>query len=74
MTETQTVDVKRFTCPRCGSHYWGTSGCGGSLEDATGHCHGPVGCTFSWPRSEDAKYMEVIGTEKMPVVLTGVVP
>jgi hypothetical protein len=42
-----------FTCPECGSHYWGTSALGGRSE-WTVHCHGanqarPGRCTFSGP-------------------------
>lgn len=47
-----------FTCPECGSHYWGTDGL--KTEELTGHCHGVINmvtdCDFSWPRSDDRKY------------------
>jgi hypothetical protein len=42
----------QFTCPQCGSHCYGSSG----LNCMQGNCHGPNGCRFTWPRTEDAKY------------------
>lgn len=50
-----------FTCPECGSHYWGSSGPFDVPEKFTGHCHGylrdePRPCRFSWLRKDDDKY------------------
>jgi hypothetical protein len=48
-----------FFCPKCDDFtHWGTSSCTGPSESWTGHCHGTreMGCGFSWPRTEDAKY------------------
>jgi hypothetical protein len=50
-----------FTCPKCGSHRWGTHG------PTTAGCHGKIfpslefpnmfnDCDFTWERSEDTKY------------------
>lgn len=52
-----------FTCPTCGSHKYGSSGCTGPTTQMTGHCHGyirqPDGsqrvCSYSWPRTKDAE-------------------
>lgn len=45
-----------FTCPECGSHYFGTSNWHGVL---TGHCHGDQhtgsGCGFTWDRTDKAE-------------------
>lgn len=53
-----------FTCPKCGSHYWGTT----ELKSGgTGNCHGTLNpitdCDFTWPRSEDNKYFGPIRNE-----------
>jgi hypothetical protein len=51
------IEARReFTCPECGSHSYGSSGCIGPIEAMIGHCHGDNGCKFSWPRSDDDKY------------------
>lgn len=67
MTDDQ-IEDEDFTCPECSSHYFGTSSeavhkgmtAAESLAGSTGHCHGYKGpalpCTFTWPRSEDARY------------------
>lgn len=39
-----------FTCPKCGSHEWGTD----LGPPEIGHCHG-FGCHYTWPRTEDAR-------------------
>lgn len=45
-----------FTCPKCGSHEFGTSNCTSPVSAWVDHCHRP-GCRFSWPReSDDIKY------------------
>lgn len=54
--EKKCIEELRFTCPECGSHEFGTSGCTGPLEEMLGHCHGN-GCRFEWPRDEDDRYM-----------------
>lgn len=52
----------RFTCPKCGSHYWATRGHGGPLEEWIGYCKGgrygeqPTLCDFEWMRTDDGKY------------------
>lgn len=64
-----------FTCPRCGSHFWGTAyhhGTDFDFSKATGHCHGGDGCRFWWPRTEDARYMRPVGPER-PDIAEGVV-
>ncbi|HEX6602550.1 MAG TPA: hypothetical protein VF030_07885 [Solirubrobacterales bacterium] len=43
--------MSQFTCPRCGSHEFGSSNC----------VTGPVmrkcgGCNFRWPESDDHRY------------------
>jgi hypothetical protein len=51
-----------FTCPKCGSHCFGSSGVG--TEALTRHCHGYIvqpdgslrACRFSWPESHDRLY------------------
>ena len=47
-----------FTCPDCGSHFFGSSGCNLPIESMTGHCHG-TGCKFMWSRKDDALYFSV---------------
>ena len=45
-----------FTCPKCGSHEFGTSNCTSPFSAWVGHC-GKHDCRFSWPRElDDAKY------------------
>ena len=67
------VENKQFTCPKCGSHKFGSSLATGTVQNGTwhGHCHGVVqvnpaaaarNCGFIWPRSEDAKYFRGTGT------------
>ena len=50
----------RFTCPKCGSHKFGTSIHGDNSEDWVGHCDfrvdDDIGCQFSWPRTDDHLY------------------
>jgi hypothetical protein len=44
-----------FICPRCGSHYFGSSNCTGP-GPMVRHCHGPHGnggCGFTWPEADD---------------------
>lgn len=69
------IEGQQFTCPSCGEHQWGTATEG---ETSTGHCHGYVvatlgvfgdgvqpprrNCSFSWPRTEDAKYFKGTGS------------
>jgi hypothetical protein len=56
------VTGSEFTCPQCGSHYFGTAfKAGFDWSEAVGHCHGYVGtapdlrsCRFSWKRTDDA--------------------
>ena len=43
--------MSMFTCPKCGSHEWGSSNCTGPFEEMWGHCHGS-GCNFSWNRKK----------------------
>jgi len=52
-----------FRCPLCGSEYFATDN-----QRATGHCKGLLlkrgnfhdysGCTFTWPRANDAFYFD----------------
>lgn len=51
-----------FTCPLCGSHFFGTSGCTGPEHLMRGHCHGG-NCNFTWSRAEDDKYFEGLDEE-----------
>ncbi len=46
-----------FECPECRGHTWGTL-CmpGKKIMDSTGRCHS-IGCSFEWPRREDARVM-----------------
>lgn len=53
-----------FTCPKCGSHAWGTSACTLSTDKWIGHCHG-TGCDFSWHR--ESKDRDVFVKEPMTV-------
>lgn len=67
----------QFTCPVCGSHFFGTThpnvpgvDLRSPIEQLIGYCKGNemlspkgnrlkgnyTGCTFTWPRSDDAKY------------------
>ena len=39
-----------FTCPKCGSHEFGTSNCTSPYSEWVGHCGN---CRFSWPREKD---------------------
>ena len=74
---TDQVEQKRFTCPRCGSHKFGTHVEGAvrwDLSTSTGACHGytqtkmgSLPCGFTWPRTDDAKYFRGTGVF-MPVV------
>lgn len=60
------LEEQEFTCPRCGSHLFGTSG-------DEGECHGEISvsergegtlvahCRFTWPRSEDSKVFKGTG-------------
>ncbi len=56
--------MNEFTCPECGSHNFGTSGCTGPEDQMVRHCHGYIregdgyqSCRFEWPIAEDAKYI-----------------
>jgi len=46
------ADERFFTCPKCGCHNFGSSG---NFDDnsAIGHCHGELGCNYTWNRSMD---------------------
>lgn len=44
---------RSFKCPDCGSREWGTSNASKTFREWRGHCQE---CTFSWPRTDDAKY------------------
>lgn len=71
MPDDDLIDETEFTCPKCGSHEFGTSLDMSALDDDsrhTGHCHGAVGqmpsvrvCGFSWKRSDDASYFKSTG-------------
>lgn len=70
------IEITEFTCPKCGSHLWGSAviyekynpappGCvqGEGIGPLTlmGYCHGS-GCHFSWKRDlDDALYMRGTG-------------
>lgn len=54
------AEILEFTCPRCGSHMFGTSG-GLHWSSAIGECHGPDRCRFQWRRRDDAKYFKGTG-------------
>ena len=54
---------KRFTCPQCGSHAFGTGPLHPErMDEAEGYCHGRKGekgeqpCLFRWKRKDDARY------------------
>lgn len=53
----------QFTCPRCGSHQWGTSRCTEHKSLWIGHCHG-LGCKFNWKRDTE----DILHFEQMTVV------
>lgn len=54
---------KEFTCPECGSHYYGSTNCTGP-GPMVRHCHGVVmlpdgtrwSCKFNWPEKDDHRY------------------
>lgn len=48
---------KSFKCPVCGSREWGTSNASQPFRKWIGHCQE---CTFTWPRTDDAKYWEAV--------------
>ena len=52
--------MKQFTCPECGSHYFGTSNCTGPQDTWIRHCHGYYDdarrCDFSFAVADDHKY------------------
>ena len=51
-------DHNQFTCPNCGSHYFGSSGEPGTLltRNCTGYQHGGKKCHFTWNEADDEKY------------------
>jgi transcription elongation factor Elf1 len=52
---------EKFTCPKCGSHHWGSSRINEDFSKWLGYCHGykdGVPCDFIWSRTEDSKYFE----------------
>lgn len=58
MAEVETVDVKEFKCPECGSPHFGSGGL--DTDNPSGYCHGyidqgggRVKCNFTWLRSDD---------------------
>ena len=57
---TEMIEERRFTCPSCGSHAFGTADFG-----RTGHCNGYQGlgqpCRFTWQRVDDALYFKGTG-------------
>jgi len=59
-----------FTCPECGSHYWGSDMSGGVYR---GGCHGRgadgQACRFTWLRSNDSGYFKIRGIH--PIAQTG---
>lgn len=63
----ETYEVKDFTCPRCGSHQFGSSVMpSGVLER---QCHGYLAnapCGFSWTEGDDLLYMQPTG-ERRPL-------
>jgi len=63
MADANLIDVTEFTCPRCGSHKFGTSLNGDPRDPhiGVGYCHNP--CGFSWRRSDDAKYFRKTGRQ-----------
>lgn len=46
--------MSQFTCPRCGSHEFGSSNCTGP-GPMVRHCHGN-GCDYSFPEADDAAH------------------
>jgi hypothetical protein len=69
------IEGTQFTCPRCGSHYFGSSDLPG--EGFQYECHGqaPTGipCTFTCTREESNLYFKVTGhfSPKVVVGTTG---
>lgn len=64
---TEMIESQEFTCPRCGSHEFGTSGIHANdwPGDAEGMCHGYLGeriCRFIWRRKDDALYFKGSGS------------
>ncbi len=63
------IGAKEFTCPRCGSHEFGTTSITVNAlrawpGDAEGMCHGYVDnrpCNFIWRRADDALYFKGTG-------------
>ncbi len=53
------VEDKEFTCPRCGSHFFGSS-CDGD-NNTVRQCHGDHGCKFTWPERQDSLHMKPTG-------------
>jgi hypothetical protein len=66
-TDPKMVEILEFTCPRCGSHMFGTSG---RLDwsSAIGECHGPNRCRFQWRRRDDAKYFKGTGRYHLTIL------
>ena len=55
------VGDKQFTCPDCGSHFFGSSV--STVRDGlVRRCQGGNGCKRAWHESDDAKYMKPTGT------------
>ncbi len=58
-----------FTCPKCGSHYFGSSEspprAGQALPHLTRHCHGTTAddrsCRFTWDCTDDYRYCTLDG-------------
>ena len=81
MTDSGMIDITEFTCPRCGSHKFGTTLDPMrrlDLRTSVGHCHGDrtvrtvggislVRCEFSWSRVDDAKYFRKTGEQQAAV-------
>ena len=59
------VMEQRFTCPKCGSHNFGTSAT--STTPVERRCHGN-GCKFRWPMSDDDLHMKSTGVPFGPPI------
>jgi hypothetical protein len=59
------VETREFTCPKCGSHAFGSAEVNGRYERM---CHG-FGCRFAFPDTEDHLYFKGTG-HFMPVTMT----
>jgi hypothetical protein len=68
---TKMIENKEFTCPKCGSHKFGSALVSGTVQNGTweGCCHGVVqrtpgvatNCGFTWSRTDDGKYFKGTG-------------